>query len=218
MPTVDVVGLILHDPCNMGPAIQEIRRAQGQATRDHILETTATLLHDSSPATLSMPAVAEAAGVSVRTLYVHFPSKQALYDALHDWADARVNQGLGVQQPTSARDVEQFVRRLVANLVRNRVAVEALHTSSIGREITERFRGNRRKRVEHVTDKLLDGLDADHRRRVNAICNVLTNSSAVRTMEDNWDMDEGEMAETMAWAVNTVVARAKRGRGSSGRR
>src|SRR4029079_5331080 len=76
---------VVHDSCTMSPAIQEIRRAQGQATRDRILESTATLLHDSSPATLTMPAVAEAAGVSVRTLYVHFPNKRVLYDALHDW-------------------------------------------------------------------------------------------------------------------------------------
>jgi AcrR family transcriptional regulator len=194
----------------MGRVIQEIRREQGQATRDRILQSTAALLQDASPATLSMPAVAKAAGVSVRTLYVHFPNKQALYDELHDWADQRVNQGLEMQQPTSARDVETFVRSLVGNLVRNRVAVEALQTSSIGRQITERFRGSRRKRIEYVTAKLLEDLDAGDRRRVNAICNVLTNSSAVRTMEENWDMDEDEIAETMAWAVNTVVTRAKR--------
>ena len=168
------------------------------------------LLRDSSPATLSMPAIAEAARVSVRTLYVHFPNKQALFDALHDWADVQVTQGLEVEQPTTGRDVERFVRRLVDNLVRNAVAVEALHTSSIGREISQRFHRARRARVEYVTDKLLEGLDEEHRRRVNAICNVLTNSGAVRTMQDNWGMDEAEMAETMAWAVNTVVARAKR--------
>ena len=102
------------------------------------------------------------------------------------------------------------MRRLVANLIRNRVAVEVLHTSSIGRQITERFATTRRRRVEYVTEKLLAGLDAEHRRRVNAICNVLTNSTAVRTMADNWDMEEDEMAETIAWAVNTVVGRAKR--------
>src|SRR4051794_26360545 len=77
--SVDADRAVVHDPCNMSPAIQEMRRAQGEATRNHILETTAALLHDSSPAILSMPAVAEAAGVSVRTLYVHFPNKPALY-------------------------------------------------------------------------------------------------------------------------------------------
>src|SRR5690606_19166239 len=49
--------------------------------RDQILQAVHDHLAEESPATLSMPRVAERAGMSLRTLYRYFPTKEALLDA-----------------------------------------------------------------------------------------------------------------------------------------
>ena len=58
-----------------------LREQQAAATRERILEGLVTTMADGL-AEVSMPAVARAAGVSVATVYRHFPTKQTLFDAL----------------------------------------------------------------------------------------------------------------------------------------
>src|SRR3954453_9419387 len=54
------------------------------ATRTRILDAVVDLIVHEHPATLSMPAVASRAGVSLRTVYRYFPTKEALIDAIGD--------------------------------------------------------------------------------------------------------------------------------------
>lgn len=60
------------------------RRAQAEATRKAILDAAQRLfLRQGYPAT-SMPAIAEEAGVALKTIYVHFDTKAALVQTLWD--------------------------------------------------------------------------------------------------------------------------------------
>jgi AcrR family transcriptional regulator len=52
--------------------------ARGAATREHILETAYQLFYERGFGRISMDAVAERAGVTKRTIYNHFVSKDAL--------------------------------------------------------------------------------------------------------------------------------------------
>jgi AcrR family transcriptional regulator len=60
------------------------RRAQAQATRQAILEAAQRLFERQSYSGTSMPAIAEEAGVALKTVYVHFQTKAALVHALWD--------------------------------------------------------------------------------------------------------------------------------------
>lgn len=55
-----------------------LREAQQEQTRQAILDAYLELAHDDSAVNVSVPAVAEKAGVSVRTVYRYFPSKEEL--------------------------------------------------------------------------------------------------------------------------------------------
>jgi AcrR family transcriptional regulator len=60
------------------------RRAQAQATRQAILDAAHQLLGRQGYSGTSMPAIAEEAGVALKTIYVYFPTKAALVRALWD--------------------------------------------------------------------------------------------------------------------------------------
>jgi AcrR family transcriptional regulator len=60
------------------------RRAQAQATRQAVLEAAQRLFERRGYAATSMPAIAEEAGVALKTIYVYFDSKAALVHALWD--------------------------------------------------------------------------------------------------------------------------------------
>lgn len=60
------------------------RRAQAQATRQAVLQAAQRLFERRGYAATSMPAIAEEAGVALKTIYVHFDTKAALVHTLWD--------------------------------------------------------------------------------------------------------------------------------------
>ncbi|WP_119460992.1 TetR/AcrR family transcriptional regulator [Rhodospirillaceae bacterium SYSU D60014] len=70
------------------------RRKQPDLTRRHLLDVTATLALEAGVSTLTLESVARAAGVSKGGLLHHFPSKQALIEALFDDLAGRFRQAV----------------------------------------------------------------------------------------------------------------------------
>ena len=72
-----------------------LRASQAAATRRRIVDGLLALLAEDHPATLSVPAVARRAGVSVATVYRYFPTKEALLDAGSEVTDQLIEQSGG---------------------------------------------------------------------------------------------------------------------------
>ena len=67
--------------------------------------------------------IAKAAGVSVRTVYVHFPDNQSRVSAISEWLDARTNfEGV---LPESFEDLPDYSARLVDHLFANETLIRA---------------------------------------------------------------------------------------------
>ena len=74
----------------------ETRRPRADATRNREqLLAVATRLFASAEAEPSMRAIANAAGVGIATLYRHFPTREALVDAVYQGQVARLTAGAG---------------------------------------------------------------------------------------------------------------------------
>ncbi len=67
--------------------VSEKRTAQAAATREAILEAFAEQLSDGDRTTLSPSDAARRAGVSVRTVHLHFPNADAQITAVGEWFD-----------------------------------------------------------------------------------------------------------------------------------
>lgn len=55
-----------------------LREQHALATRERILGAVADLLERNQPEELTVPAVAEASGVSLRTIYRYYPTREGL--------------------------------------------------------------------------------------------------------------------------------------------
>ena len=69
------------------PYDSPLRSEQMEQTRLRILEATADVLADEEAEEVTVPLVAMRARVSIRTVYRHFPTKEALFDAFGEWAE-----------------------------------------------------------------------------------------------------------------------------------
>src|ERR671932_458783 len=65
---------------------RSIREEHSEATRQRILEALAEHLSEQGDKDFSFPALAKRAGVSIPTVYRHFPTRDALMDGFAEWA------------------------------------------------------------------------------------------------------------------------------------
>ena len=77
-----------------------LRERQAALIRDAILEGLADRLDHDDPDDIVMPQVAAEAGVSLRTLYRYFPTREAMFDAVGD----HVVAGLGLPRRIEGAD------------------------------------------------------------------------------------------------------------------
>ncbi len=115
-------------------ADQGLRARQRAATRKAIVDAFLDLAHDENAVTISIPAVAAKAGVSVRTVYRHFATKDELQTAASlSYSDRAIDR-----MATDGAEDGDYVSYLVAlwtDLAEQLPAVLAEHTSPAGRAL-----------------------------------------------------------------------------------
>lgn len=102
------------------------------------------LIDASGPASVSMPAVAERAGVSVRTLYRYFPTKADLRRAATTLFDDLARQRTD-GAPPDLSNMGEYRRALWTAMDAQRAAVRLQHETADGRTMrAERLEGQRK--------------------------------------------------------------------------
>ena len=153
-------------------SLEALRAEQTNLTRRRIIEAVAQVAANAHPTAFSVPAVAAAAGVSVRTVYRYFPTKEDLLDGLSEFGG-----GAGVYLSNNEEvTFDEYLERLpelFANLYRNRSTVQAQNASPVGREARQRRVAARQAKVRSALAgeaPHLDDLDLD---RLTAVCTAL---------------------------------------------
>ena len=110
------------------PIRREPKQRRAQQTVDAVLDAVVKVLKRHGALGVTTNRIAEAAGVSVGSVYQYFPDKRAIFTALHDRhveAISRVIESRLVEH--AARSLEEFVRALVEALVDAHAADPEFH-------------------------------------------------------------------------------------------
>ena len=116
----------------MNHDMSTLRERQRSATREAIVEAFLDLTH-ANTATVSMPAVADAAGVSVRTLYRYFATRSELQTAGANYFNDRARTLTDGE--LSAENFADYLTTLWNDFRRELPAVIAEHATPAGREL-----------------------------------------------------------------------------------
>ncbi|MFT3922212.1 MAG: helix-turn-helix domain-containing protein [Myxococcales bacterium] len=189
-----------------------IRDAQVEQTRALLLETARTMLAEGGIDALTLPRLAQVAGVSVPTVYRHFPSLDDLFRAFLEWLRPRL--GLTEERLMSVTP-EQLPAVPGENFPRYEAESGVLRPLMESREFNRVRVASMRDRARKAAARLKaesDGWsDAEREARAGAIW-VLQSPHVWRWMRDTWGLDNEEAAEAASWAMATLRDALRRGK------
>lgn len=179
-----------------------LREQHAEATRVRILSAVADLLEREQPAEMTMPAVAAASGVSLRTVYRYYPTRERLLEAAARWIGEELFRH---RYPRDLDETANSFRQDCVDFDERPGLVRAMALSQLGRDIrTYRRRG----RVEAIRGALRDELSDlpdDELRRAEAVLAYLHNMLAYTTLREESGLSGEEIGEAVGWAIGTLV-------------
>lgn len=180
-----------------------LREGQAEATRIRILEAVVEVLAEGVE-TLTIPAVAERAEVSVGTIYRHFGDKRGLLKGLVSYA----NQATGIEvdrTPDTLDDVDEVVHTVFRHFEAADDLLRAAFASRIGREARLQSSEQRLSDMEDLFRRVEPGLTADQVTHVAKTTLILTASDTFREWKERLGLTPDEAAEEVMWTIRTLL-------------
>lgn len=181
-----------------------IRQQQTHLTRTAILDAAEELFFsDAEPKTITMQAIAEAAGVSHRTLYRHFETRDDLITGVGRRMDQLANENAGFADPA---DFDEWVSKVD----------QAVRFASVYREQLRRtlalaitggvWRQDRDERYFAMFRKRFSNLDDETAREDFAALRHMLSASTVVTVGERFDLSPEQWANALQRSVAALVA------------
>lgn len=118
-------------------AMSGLRAAQQEQTRRAILDAYLHLVHKENAATVSVPAVAKQAGVSIRTVYRYFPTKSELQTGAAYRLTEEVQREVVPTQSVDRSNLQAFLTYAWSDFAERIPALSAEHCTPAGRELRQ---------------------------------------------------------------------------------
>src|SRR5688572_224282 len=177
----------------------KLRERLDQATRDLIVDATVEHLVEVGAFDFSYYALARRAGISVRTIYRHFPTRDDLFDAL----SRRLDKVVGLDYSRDRDGILWITRAVFAVYDEHAPAFIAQLAAGQGRV---RLRG-RSKRVALMRNILAADLPNVPVERLGAVAGLficLFSPSIWQRLRDDAGVDGKTGGELVAWAIDVL--------------
>lgn len=189
-----------------------LRERQKADTRALILETVERLLKDGGLTELSLATVAREAGITERTVYRHFATRDQLLEAT--WA--MVNDSLGMKEfPTSAAELIERPKKVFPAFDQRAEVIRAMLASPQGRELRLRVNKDRQAAIRAAVKDAKPNLREPAFTRLCAAVQLLYSASGWATMTDYWGLTSAEAGRAASEAIAALLNRPNTTRDSS---
>jgi AcrR family transcriptional regulator len=186
-----------------------VRQEQMALTRERILAAFVDELAAGGD-DFAVSRVAARAGVSVRTVYQHFPNREAQIEAVAAW----IEEQLGPDKlPTSAVELPAYTRQRYRMFFEHEKILRAQLNGGIATEVRKR----RRRRREAAIDACVatTGVPPAVARVAGAIIKELIGAPLGLQLIDAYHLTPEESSRVTAWTVQLIVAALQHQRGPS---
>jgi AcrR family transcriptional regulator len=184
-----------------------LRDQQADLTRELIMRAFQGLLQNDHPDAITYPQVAEAAGVSLRTVYRYFPTRVDLLQSAQAWL-AEFTDGVRWEDPRTVDDLAGAVPEM------GRIFDE--HTNVFRALAGDELQEQRRDAVAAAVAEVSGNLPPEEARRAEAILGHIRSGRAWLVLHDHYGLDGDEILSTLDWAASTLLEDVRRRNDAAG--
>lgn len=174
-------------------------------TRAAIVDAVVEALEEEHPASLHMDAIARRAGVTVRTVYRYFPTKQALLDDVAEIQRRRVEAMSGSAQALYD-DQARWLPALWHTFADDITSVRAQHRAGIGSQLRSSRLDESRRGVRLAFERDHPDLTSGQLDRLVDCVIAVTSSSMFLELHDRMGWDVDDAARMSLWMVDALIA------------
>jgi AcrR family transcriptional regulator len=190
-----------------------LRERQIAETRRAILDAVAAVLVESGMDGFTIQAVADRVGVTHRTVYNYFPTREALNDAFAEHLEA-LGAEQGIVKPERDADVAslpEVAGQLGTWFGPHAAHIEAYVMMMIASRAPARVFRERSKKMEKLIDDELGPLDPGVAKLVTAAIRMFLSSMGWFLLSKHHGLSPTEVGRVSQWAVKALLDTAKRG-------
>lgn len=188
----------------------QLRTEQAKETRARIIAASMRVMA-TGIASLSIPAVAREAGVSVPTIYRHFGTKADLVASMYPHLVGRAAVTATTVAPESIPEFREMLALTFARLDELDDLARAAMASPAAEEIRRKNMPNRIALSRRFVARVAPAASEADRERITRLMMVLTNSTAMRLWRDYFGSSADTAIQDVEWALRAAVAAASRG-------
>jgi AcrR family transcriptional regulator len=187
---------------------RSLRDQHHELTRELIMRAVIDQVEQGGFSELTVPEVARAAGVSLRTVYRHFPTRDDLLAGASEWIAANYFAVTGL--PATP---EEVIENLVVNAKlwdEHPELVRAMALTRVGNAVRSVRRVSRLEKLREALLAVSANLSEVERRRAQAVFGYLNNMLAWVTMRDETCLSGEEIGAALRWAMETLIEDLRR--------
>lgn len=184
-----------------------MREKRAHETRERIIRALSKLIAEGSLSDLSVPRVAEMAGVSEPTVYRYFPNREALLDAL----DEQMN--IDFKRPPAPKTLEELpahVEALFQLFDRDKDLILSFFKSDAGRDARAGLRRRRLLLMRKLLTEMAPHLPKGELDEVFGAVQLLASGDAWRSMGEFAGLSGEQAGRASAWALRTLFEDVRR--------
>lgn len=186
----------------MSVQMTAIRQAHKDLTRERILDAAVELMAETLSIDVPTVDIAARAGVTERTVYRHFLSREALAEAVWPRVVARMQ---AQKTPDTAAELVQLPFNVFPTLDHSEALIRAAVYSDVARQVALQTNPARQASMLNCVDDALPHLDAAARRRRAALVLMASSAYGWAVLKDFGGLDGQEVAQAASEAVAILL-------------
>ncbi len=182
-----------------------LRDFHNALTRELILKSAVALLEQGGTTDLTIPVVAKTSGVSIRTIYRHFPTRDDLLVGASEWIGSNLFRLAETGLPDTLEGVLRAMAINVPTWDERPELVRVMALTRVGNAVRSVRRRRRLENLQTALGEVTRHLPEGERRQAEGVFGCLSNMLAWVTMHDENGMSGEEIAAALQWAMRTLI-------------
>ncbi len=183
---------------------RSLRDKQAGETHETILTAMAELIRSGEIEDFTYPQLAARSGISVPTLYRHFPSRKNLFDALFAWLDVKL------KAPAFPRNLKEMVEKTPELFDYYHRQRDLLCTARVGeflREVGEEAQRKRDIAFVRILEPLTRHLPLEKANAFHGMARLFYSFDSYLMMHKRFNVGPKEASDTAVWMLKSLLER-----------